>query len=58
MKMGDVVSHTLNENARGLILTEGVSARGDEFFVVGWFEDEKKNCVQTTRNKPEDLIAL
>jgi hypothetical protein len=23
MKMGDVVSHTLNENARGLILTEG-----------------------------------
>ena len=58
MKMGDVVSHTLSENARGLILTEGKSAMGQEFFIVGWFENEKKNCVQTTRNKPEDLIAL
>tara|TARA_Y100000592_G_scaffold32269_1_gene51293 strand:+ start:293 stop:469 length:177 start_codon:yes stop_codon:yes gene_type:complete len=58
MKMGDVVSHTLNENARGLILTEGESAMGQKFFIVGWFENEKKNCVQTTRNKPEDLIAL
>jgi len=58
MKMGDVVSHTLNENARGMILTEGVSTRGEEFFVVGWFENDKKNCVQTTRNKPEELVAL
>ena len=58
MKMGDVVSHVLNEDARGIILTEGKSARGQEFFIVGWFENEKKNCVQTTRNKPEDLIAL
>jgi hypothetical protein len=56
--MGDVVSHTLNENARGMILTTGVSARGQEFFIVGWFENEKKNCVQTTRNKPEELVAL
>ena len=58
MKMGDVVSHVLNDDARGIILTEGKSARGQEFFIVGWFENEKKNCVQTTRNKPEDLIAL
>ena len=56
MKMGDVVSHTLNENARGIILTEGKSAMGQEFFIVGWFENEKKNCVQTTRNKPEELV--
>ena len=55
MKMGDVVS-TLNENARGVILTEGKSAMGQEFFIVGWFENEKKNCVQTTRNKPEELV--
>ena len=58
MKIGDVVSHALNENARGIILTEGKSAMGQKFFIVGWFENEKKNCVQTTRNKPEDLIAL
>ena len=58
MKIGDVVSHTLSENARGIILTEGKSAMGQEFFIVGWFENEKKNCVQTSRNKPEDLIAL
>ena len=58
MKMGDVVSHVLNDDARGVILTEGKSARGQKFFIVGWFENEKKNCVQTTRNKPEDLIAL
>ena len=56
--MGDVVSHVLNDDARGIILTEGKSARGQEFFIVGWFESDKKNCVQTTRNKPEDLIAL
>ncbi len=58
MKIGDVVSHTLSENARGIILTEGKSAMGQEFFIVGWFENEKKNCVQTSRNKPEDLVAL
>ena len=58
MKIGDVVSHTLSENARGIILTEGKSAMGQEFFIVGWFENEMKNCVQTSRNKPEDLIAL
>ncbi len=58
MKMGDVVSHTLSENARGIILTEGKSAMGQEFFIVGWFENEKKNCVQTTRNKPEDLVEV
>ena len=58
MKIGDVVSHTLSENARGIILPEGKSAMGQKFFIVGWFENEKKNCVQTTRNKPEDLIAL
>ena len=56
MKMGDVVSHTLNRNARGIILTEGKSAMGQEFFIVGWFENEKKSCVQTTRNKPEELV--
>ena len=58
MKMGDVVSHVLNDDARGIILTEGKSARGQEFFIVGWFENEKKNCVQTTRNTPEELVAL
>ena len=56
MKMGDVVSHTLNRNARGIILTEGKSAMGQEFFIVGWFENEKKSCIQTTRNKPEELV--
>ena len=56
MKMGDVVSHTLNKNARGIILTEGKSAMGQEFFIVGWLENEKKSCVQTTRNKPEELV--
>jgi len=56
MKMGDVVSHTLNRNAKGIILTEGKSAMGQEFFIVGWFENEKKNCVQTTRSKPEELV--
>ena len=58
MKMGDVVSHVLNDNARGIILTEGKSARGQKFFIVGWFENEKKNCVQTNRNTPEELVAL
>ena len=58
MKMGVVLSHVLNEDARGIILTEGKSARGQEFFIVGWFENEKKNCVQTNRNTPEELVAL
>ncbi len=58
MKMGDVVSHFQSENARGVILTKGKSIKGQEFFVVGWFENTKKNCVQTTRNKPEELLTL
>jgi hypothetical protein len=58
MKMGDVVSHTLNENARGMILTQGESAKGQEFFIVGWFENEKKNCVQTNRNTPQELVEM
>ena len=58
MKMGNVVSHIQNEDARGVILTEGVSARGQKFFIVGWYESSKKKCVQTTRNKPEELVAL
>ena len=60
MKIGDVVSHTLNENARGVILTEGKSAMGQKFFIVGWFteEDGKKRCVKTTRNAPTELMAV
>ena len=58
MKAGDVVSHTLNENARGVILTTGVSARGQEFCVVGWFDGDKKNCVQTNRNTPQELVEM
>ena len=58
MKMGDVVSHVLNNDARGIILPEGKSVRGQEFFIGGWFENEKKNCVQTNRNTPEELVAL
>ena len=58
MKMGEVVSHVLNDDARGIILTEGKSARGQKFFIVGWVENEKKNWVQTNRNTPEELIAL
>ena len=58
MKMGDVVSHTLSENARGLILTEGRSAMGQKFFIVGWFDGEKKICVQTNRNTPQELVEM
>ena len=58
MKMGNVVSHVQNKDARGIILTKGESLRGQKFFIVGWFENTKKNCVQTTRNKPEELVAL
>jgi hypothetical protein len=58
MKMGDVVAHTLNESARGLVLTEGKSAMGQEFFIVGWFDGAKKNCVQTNRNTRQELVEL
>ena len=58
MKMGDVVSHTLNENARGLILPEGKAAMGQKFFIVGWVDGDKKNCVQTNRNTPQELVEM
>ena len=58
MKMGDVVSHTLNENARGMILTEGKSAFGQQFFIVGWFDGDKRNCTQTNRNTPQELVEM
>ena len=58
MKIGDVVSHTLNENARGMVLTQGKSAFGQEFFIVGCFDGDKKNCVQTNRNTPQELVEM
>jgi hypothetical protein len=60
MKIGKSVTHVENKEARGVIITEGKSTRGQQFFIVGWFteEDGKKRCVKTTRNAPTELMAV
>jgi hypothetical protein len=55
MKAGDLVKHTLNDNARGMILTEGTSHRGEKFFVVDWLTDKG---AEARRSKPDELVGV
>ena len=55
MKAGDLVKHTLNDNARGMILTEGTSHRGEKFFIVDWLTDKG---AEARRSKPDELVGV
>ena len=55
MKAGDLVKHTLSDNARGMILTEGENHNGEKFFIVDWLTEKG---AQARRNKPEELVEV
>ena len=55
MKAGDLVKHTLNDNARGMILTEGTSNRGEKFFIVDWLTEKG---AEARRSKPDELVGV
>jgi len=55
MKAGDLVKHTLNDNARGMILTEGSNHRGEKFFIVDWLTEKGAEARQS---KPDELIGV
>ena len=55
MKAGDLVKHTLNDNARGMILTEGTSHKGEKFFIVDWITEKG---AEARRNKPDELVRV
>jgi hypothetical protein len=56
--IGKTVGHIHNDNARGIVLTTGESAKGKAFVVVDWFVDKEKNKVEAKRHSPEELVAL
>ena len=55
MKAGDLVKHTLNDNARGMILTEGSIHRGEKFFIVDQLTEKG---AEARRSKPDELIGV
>ena len=46
---------TLNDDARGMILTEGTSHRGAKFFIVDWLTDKG---AEARRSKPDELVGV
>ena len=56
--MGQLVKHALNDNARGIVLTEITDRNGKPFFVVDWFVNKEKKLVEAKRHSPEELVAL
>ena len=56
--IGKTVGHTLNDNARGIVLTTGESVKGQPFVIVDWFVDKEKNQVEAKRHSPEELVEL
>ena len=56
--IGKTVGHTLNDNARGIVLTTGESVKGKPFVVVDLFVDKEKNQVEAKRHSPEELVLL
>tara|TARA_R110002167_G_scaffold59401_1_gene168289 strand:- start:183 stop:353 length:171 start_codon:yes stop_codon:yes gene_type:complete len=55
MKAGDLVKHTLSDNARGMILTAGENHNGEKFFIVDWLTEKG---AEARRNKPEELVEV
>lgn len=56
--IGKTVGHTLNDSARGIVLTVGESVKGKTFVVVDWFVDKEKSQVEAKRHAPEELVEL
>ena len=56
--IGKTVGHIHNDNARGIVLTTGESAKGKPFVIVDWFVDKEKNKVEAKRHPPEELVEL
>jgi hypothetical protein len=56
--IGKTVGHIHNDNARGIVLTAGESAKGKAFVIVDWFVDKEKSQVEAKRHSPEELVEL
>tara|TARA_R100000149_G_C5837225_1_gene110595 strand:+ start:171 stop:353 length:183 start_codon:yes stop_codon:yes gene_type:complete len=56
--IGKTVGHIHNDNARGIVLATGESARGKTFVIVDWFVDKEKSKVEAKRHSPEELVEL
>jgi len=58
MKLGQLVSHALNENARGIVTVTGESVKGKAFAIVDWFIDPATKKVEAKRHSLEELVEL
>ena len=56
--IGKTVGHTLNDNARGIVLATGQSVKGQPFVIVDWFVDPTEKKVEAKRHSPEELVLL
>lgn len=58
-QLGQVVSHSLNDKARGIITILGESAKNNKpFAIVDWFIDPATKKVEAKRHSLEELVEL
>jgi len=58
MKLGQLVGHIHNENARGIVTVTGESVKGKAFAIVDWFIDPATKKVEAKRHSLEELVEL
>ena len=56
MKLGQLVGHIHNENARGIVTVTGESVKGKAFAIVDWFIDPATKKVEAKRQSLEELV--
>jgi len=58
MRLGQLVGHIHNENARGIVTVTGESVKGKAFAIVDWFIDPATKKVEAKRHSLEELVEL
>ena len=58
MKLGQLVGHIHNDNARGIVTVTGESVKGKAFAIVDWFIDPATKKVEAKRHSLEELVEL
>ncbi len=56
--IGKTVGHIHNDNARGIVLTTGESAKGQAFVIVDWLVDKEHNQVEAKRHSPDEWVDM
>ena len=57
-ELGAIVTHKLNDSARGIVTVTGESVKGKAFAIVDWFIDPATKKVEAKRHSLEELVEL